>query len=172
MTDTTDRRRAMLRRIRWVLGGFVVGLVLSGLTAIPLEREVDLLAAGMGIPVGASPGELAGLRQWIAAVREGIHQVSFRYPFMAYGTDWLAFAHVVIAVAFLGPLRDPVRNVWVITFGMVACAMVIPMALVFGYVRDIPLGWRIIDCCFGVVGFLPLWAARRWTMDLARVVGW
>ena len=25
--------------------------------------------------------------------------------------DWLAFAHVVIAVAFWGPLRDPVKNI-------------------------------------------------------------
>ena len=29
---------------------------------------------------------------------------------IAYGTDWLAFAHITIAVAFLGPLKDPVRN--------------------------------------------------------------
>ncbi|SCF41963.1 hypothetical protein [Micromonospora mirobrigensis] len=33
---------------------------------------------------------------------------------MLYGTDWLAFAHLVLAVAFWGPLRDPVRNVWVV----------------------------------------------------------
>jgi len=36
------------------------------------------------------------------------------YPFIAYGTDWLAFAHFVIAIAFIGPWRDPVRNVWVV----------------------------------------------------------
>lgn len=171
MNDTAKRRGILLRRIRWVLGAFVVGLVLSGLTAIPLELEVDLLAAGMGIPPGASPGDLAGLRHWIAMVREGIHQMYFRYPFIAYGTDWLAFAHLMIAVAFLGPLRDPVRNVWVITFGMIACAMVIPMALIFGGVREIPLGWRMIDCCFGVAGIVPLYLTRRWTMELARVAG-
>jgi hypothetical protein len=29
------------------------------------------------------------------------------YPFLAYGTDWLAFAHIVIAVFFIGPLVKP-----------------------------------------------------------------
>jgi hypothetical protein len=80
---------------------------------------------------------------------------------MAYGTDWLAFAHIVIAVAFIGPLRDPVRNIWVIEFGMIACALVIPLALIFGPLRGIPFFWRLIDCSFGIIGFVPLWLVRR-----------
>jgi hypothetical protein len=32
------------------------------------------------------------------------------YPFLAYGTDWLAFVHLVIAVAFVGPFFDPVPD--------------------------------------------------------------
>jgi hypothetical protein len=58
-----------------------------------------------------------------------------------YGTDWLAFAHLVIAVAFWGPLRDPVRNIWVIEWGMIACVGIVPLALFAGPVRDIPLWW-------------------------------
>lgn len=38
------------------------------------------------------------------------------YPYLGYGTDWLAFGHLSIAVAFWGPYREPVRNVWVLKF--------------------------------------------------------
>ena len=86
------------------------------------------------------------------------------YPFLAYGTDWLAFAHLVIAVAFWGPLRDPVRNVWVVKFGMIACAGVVPLALIAGAARGIPWWWQAIDISFGLVGIVPLlfaWAGIR-----------
>lgn len=61
----------------------------------------------------------------------------------------------------MGPLRDSVRNVWVVTFGMIACVLVVPYALVFGAVRGIPFWWRLIDCSFGVVGILPWWVFCR-----------
>jgi hypothetical protein len=84
------------------------------------------------------------------------------YPFVGYGTDWLAFAHVVIAIFFIGPWRDPVRNAWVVEAGMLACVLVVPLALICGAVRGIPMYWRLIDCSFGVFGFLPLWLVWRW----------
>jgi hypothetical protein len=79
---------------------------------------------------------------------------------MFYGTDWLAFAHIVIAIAFIGPLRDPVKNVWVVQFGMIACVLVIPTALICGQIRGVPFYWRLIDCSFGVIGIIPLWLSR------------
>jgi hydrogenase/urease accessory protein HupE len=85
---------------------------------------------------------------------------------MLYGTDWLAFAHIVIAIAFFGAIRDPVRNIWVVEFGMIACMLVVPLALIWGGVRSIPFFWRLIDCSFGVFGILPLWLARRNTRRL------
>jgi hypothetical protein len=85
---------------------------------------------------------------------------------MFYGTDWLAFAHIVLALAFLGPLRDPIKNVWVVEFGMIACVLVPPMALVFGPIRGIPWFWRLIDCSFGVVGIIPLWLSRHYIQQL------
>ena len=141
------------RRIRVWLWLFLVGLVLSGVTAIPLTAELDLLAHLVG------HGDSLAL--WIVRVQTGLRETDARYPFLAYGTDWLAFGHLMIAVAFIGPLRDPVRNVWVLTFGMVACACVLPWALVFGAVRGIPFFWRLIDCSFGVFGIIPLWLCRR-----------
>ena len=44
---------------------------------------------------------------------------------------------------------------------MIACALVIPLALIAGLIRGIPFFWRVIDCSFGVVGIIPLWLARR-----------
>jgi hypothetical protein len=111
------------------------------------------------------------LLAWVERVSEGVSATNAIYPFLAYGTDWLAFAHLVIAVAFVGPYIDPVRNKWVITFGLIACAGVIPLALIAGQVREIPVGWRLIDCSFGVVGCVPLLICRRAILRLERGVG-
>ena len=164
-----NRQQVLLRRIRWLLGLFMAALVVAGLTAVPLEWELDQAARVLGIPDDASPDDYTGLRYWIATVRSGVHDTFARYPFMAYGTDWLAFAHVIIAVAFIGPWRDPVRNRWVVTFGLIACAAVIPTALVFGPLRGIPVYWGLIDCSFGVIGFVPLWLVRSYTDELASL---
>src|SRR5262245_28656351 len=157
----SDPKAVIARRVRWLLVVFVIGLVLSGVTAFPLQIEIRLLSSFLGIDPAASPEIYLGLRQWIARVALALREVNAKYPFLAYGTDWLAFAHLVIAVAFIGPLRDPVRNLWVVTFGLIACVGVIPLALVAGAARDIPVYWRLIDCSFGVLGAIPLWLARR-----------
>ena len=152
-------RAALLKGIRAWLVFFVVCLVLSGATAFPLVHELrwteDLLHA---LSVG---DYLPGLTDWIERVRAGLDEADAEYPFLLYGTDWLAFAHLMIAVAFYGPYRDPVRNIWVIEFGMIACAMILPLAFICGPVRGIPFYWQLIDCSFGIIGVIPLWLARR-----------
>ncbi|GAA0655243.1 hypothetical protein GCM10009535_37630 [Streptomyces thermocarboxydovorans] len=152
-------RVALLKGIRAWLVVFVVGLVLSGVTAFPLVHELRWaeevlrsLAAGEYLP---------GLMEWVERVRTGLDTADAGYPFLLYGTDWLAFAHLVIAVAFYGPYRDPVRNIWVVEFGMIACAGIVPLALVCGPIRGIPLWWSVIDMAFGVFGVIPLWIVRR-----------
>ncbi len=154
--------KALVRRIRIWLGLFIVGLVLSGLTAFPLERELTLLRSVLE----SSRLTPAGLLTWVQRVHEALAATNRQYPFLAYGTDWLAFAHLVIAVAFIGPFRDPVRNKWIITFGLIACAGVIPLALIAGEVRGIPLYWRLIDCSFGVFGAIPLLLCRSYIRKL------
>lgn len=156
---------ALQRRIRVLLWIFIFGLVISGATAIPLESEVNLLARITGATDGS---EQPALLRWLAHVRGGIVATNAKYPFIGYGTDWLAFGHFVIAIAFIGPLRDAVKNIWVVEFGMIACALVIPFALVMGSVREIPLGWRLIDCSFGIFGIIPLWFCRRLIKQLAQ----
>jgi len=161
-----NRAQILRRRIKTLLIVFVIGLVLSGLTAFPLQAELNLLANLLGATPGALPENYVGLTHWIVKVRNALIDTNSKYPFLAYGTDWLAFAHIVIAIAFIGPLRDPVRNIWILTFAMIACVLIIPLALICGPLRGIPFYWQLIDCSFGIVGIVPLWLCRRYIQEL------
>lgn len=168
MNDEAGERlhgRSELRRIRFWLAVFIIGLILSGVTAFPLETEARLLVrtlAGLGV------SEQEALMLWLTRVRDALIDVNQRYPFLPYGVDWLAFAHLAIAAAFIGPWRDPVRNKWVVDFGLIACAGVIPLALIAGHIRGIPLWWRAIDCSFGIFGAIPLLIVRGMVGRLER----
>ena len=129
---------------------FIVALVLSGLTAFALETELDWLLNNWPLDRTSS------LYSWVRLVYEALQDSNVRYPFLAYGYDWLAFGHLIIALFFTGVYRDPVRNRWVLGIGMIACVAIIPLALIGGAVRGIPIGWRLIDCSFGVFGIVPL----------------
>ena len=149
-------RRKLERRFRIVLAGFMLALVLSGITAFPLLGEVRLLAETLGVPDDVELQQAEGLQGWIAYVRQGLEESYEKYPFLAYGTDWLAFAHIAIAVFFIGPLIRPTGYDWTLASGMIACVGVVLLALICGPIRGIPIYWRLLDCSFGVVGFLPL----------------
>lgn len=160
-------REQILRcRIKWLTWFFIVGLVLSGATAIPLNWELDLLVKGLGLTGQTSATATSELGRWLLTAREALEDISAKHPLLFYGTDWLAFGHFVIALAFVGALRDPVRNRWLFDFGLIACVAVIPFALVFGAMRGIPFWWRLIDCSFGVFGSVPLWFCRKWARQL------
>jgi hypothetical protein len=156
--NTDETQIKAKKRIRLLLIIFIVGLAFSGATAIPLKSEIKFLTQIQN-QIGIS--EKSGVCVWLAKIQNALVETNTKFPFMAYGTDWLAFAHFVIAIAFLGPLRDPVKNIWVIEFGMIACALVVPFALCMGAVRGIPIGWRLIDCSFGILGIIPLWLCHR-----------
>jgi hypothetical protein len=146
---------------RWI-AFFIIALVLSGLTAFALETELSWL-------LGVWPAFIkGGTYNWVQKVYGALRDINSRYPFLVYGYDWLAFAHLVIAVAFIGPLLNPVRNKWIIEFGIIACVMVFPLALIAGAVRGIPVWWRLIDCSFGIVGLVPLGICYRKIRVLKR----
>ena len=151
---------------RTSLGLFVAGLVVSGLTAFPLLAELSLLCRWLGIDDPSAYETLSGLRRWIAFVFVGLQRTYATFPFIGYGTDWLAFGHLVIAMFFVGPFRDPVRNAWVLRVGLVACAGIIPLALICGAIRGIPLAWRFLDCSFGLLGAVPLLYCLRLTKKI------
>ena len=137
-----------IQKIKAWIVFFMITLALSGITAIPAETELEFLCTYF-----FRDGNLGA---WFYKVYQGVMETNSKYPFLAYGYDWLAFAHIVIAILFIGPLRDPVKNKWVIEFGMIACVLIIPFAMIAGHFRGIPVGWRLIDCSFGIIGIIPL----------------
>jgi hypothetical protein len=163
----------LLRRIRaWTLA-FIFGLLLSGATAIPLQAELDWLvrATGAGhIAGGHNSVQEPAWSIWLGRVHSALSETSNQSPFLYYGTDWLAFGHFVIAIAFIGALIDPVRNKWLFRFGIISCVLVIPYALMFGAIRGIPLWWRLVDCSFGLFGLIPLWFCCRWVRKLEELL--
>lgn len=53
--------RTLRQRIRFLLVLFIIGLVMSGLTAFPLEWEVRALARLMGATDAMTPSDATGL---------------------------------------------------------------------------------------------------------------
>jgi hypothetical protein len=132
------------RRIKLYIWIVIVGLFLSGVTAFPIETELALF-------INHSSIQNAIITAWLNKVFQAISATNTEYPFLSYGTDWLAFAHIMLAVLFVGPLRDPVKNIWVIEFGLIASIAIFPLAFIAGHIRGIPFFWTMIDCSFGIV---------------------
>jgi hypothetical protein len=143
------KKNSSLQTIKRLLLLFMVALFISGLTAIPVDAQLTFLLKQL--PQGSA------FYSWIEKVLLAYREVNQQHPFLLYGYDWLAFAHFVLAILFVGPYKDPIKNIWVIQFGMIACMLVIPYAFIAGHFRSIPLGWRLIDCSFGVFGLVLLW---------------
>ena len=150
-----------ISQIRGYLTFFMIALFLSGATAMPVARELNFL-----IPIFPANSRIA---YFLFSVNEGITKTQAEFPFLFYGYDWLAFAHFILAILFIGPWRDPVRNKWVIEFGMIACLLIIPFAIIAGYIRDIPFWWRVIDCSFGIIGILPLYICYKKIINIEFV---
>jgi hypothetical protein len=107
----------LLRRIRCVLAVFIIGLAVSGLTAIPIASEFKLMRSWLGDDFRAGGRLPEAVSAWLATADRGINATEAQAPFVYYGTDWLAFGHVVIALAFVGAWQDPVRNQWLFPLG-------------------------------------------------------
>lgn len=151
-----------LFRIRLAIGVFMLGLAVSGLSAFPLLGELEIL-----VNLTSQNTRWAPLAAWIVQVRDALQVTYHAYPFIAYGTDWLAFGRLVIALFFLGPMVDPARNIFILHAGVWACGLVIPLALICGVVREVPFYWRLVDCALGAAGAVLLLYAIRWTKQLS-----
>jgi hypothetical protein len=156
--------RKLIFRYRLSLGSFIFGLIVSGLTAFPLELETALLNRLFGIHQGINPTSIFfKVRLFIIVVHYAIHDTYTRFPFFGYGTDWLGFGHFVIAAFFILPFADSVRYRAILHVGLIACGGVIAVALISGAIRGIPFFWTLIDCSFGIVGAIPLLYCLRLT---------
>jgi hypothetical protein len=149
-----------IKRVKGLLLFFIISLFLSGATALPVDRELSFLLDFV------PPHSVAGV--WGAKALHAYQLVQQQYPFLLYGYDWLAFAHFVLAILFIGPYNDPVKNKWVIQFGLIACLLILPFAMFAGHLRGIPFWWRLIDCSFGVFGFAVLWPCYRYVIAAAQ----
>ncbi len=159
MDDLTSPQQ--LRRLRFFLWIFIAGLFVSGVTAFPLETELRGFVRLLHRPALETFATRTHLISWFTQVLNALSTTNAHYPFLSYGTDWLAFAHLVFALFYLGVLRDPVRNKWLLQAGLIACAGIFPLALLAGPVRGVPFGWRLIDCSFGFFGGICMWVALR-----------
>jgi hypothetical protein len=152
--------KKLLQKIRYMLIFFIVALLLSGITAFPVYSELKW-ATDQGIFNGTN-----SISVWLQRVWQGVNEANEKHPFLFYGFDWLAFAHVMIAVAFIGPYKDPIKNKWIIDWALLCCAAIIPLALICGPIRCIPWFHIVIDCSFGILGCIPLFIVKNWIKKL------
>lgn len=136
-----------MKTIRLHLSVFILLLIISGITAFPITTEINyLFAIRDSFPLFFT--------QWIEQLYASIHQTP---DVMLYGTDWLAFAHIVISLFFIPVYSNPIQHKVNIYIGMIACVLVFPLAFICGPIRGIPFFHQIIDCLFGLLGVLYLY---------------
>lgn len=135
-----------MKRIRTLLLAFIVLLALSGISAFPLKSETRFLIHHLHwFP--------PFMKSWILQVHDAVWATP---DVVLYGTDWLAFGHLVIAMFFIPVYAKPIQYQLNLKIGMLACLAVFPLAFACGPVRGIPFFHQLIDCAFGVVGFALL----------------
>ena len=151
--------------LRWIRGWLLVlmtACVLRGLAALPLVFELSVAYRGVRY-LGITQGPFHdSLREVYASL---LHTQA-QYPLLFYGSDMLAFGHWAIALALIGPFRDPQKNLGVIQAGILIAVLAIPGVLLAGALRGIPWWWRLLDVSFASGGLLALMMALRLTRRL------
>lgn len=136
-----------MKTIRIHLTLFMLILMLSGITAFPVQTEIGFMYAHLNdFPVE--------FHDWINRLYHNIHSTP---DVMFYGTDWLAFAHIIIALFFVPVLLDPKKYKANLYVGMAACLLIFPLAFICGPIRQIPFFHQLIDCSFGAIGITYLY---------------
>ncbi len=145
MNKSTNRAKLML-------GIVAGGLFISGITVWP---AVPGLQFGQQI-LGRFGFEDSQLYSFSAQILASLQAVASDHPQILYGYDWLAFAHIVLAILFAGAIRDPVRNKWIIECGLIMCLLVPVLAATCIPLRQIPWFWFWIDFAFAPAAAVPL----------------
>jgi hypothetical protein len=151
----------LITKIRIMIIFFMIALIISGATAMPAET-------GLGWLMQYKNMMPQFMGDWLQTCYNALKDTNSKYPFLAYGYDWLAFAHFVIALSFIGPLKDPVKNSWIIDWQIICCIAVFPLAIIAGPIRHIPVFHILIDCSFGLLGIIPLLICRNWIKKLEK----
>lgn len=150
-----------LKKIKILTALFIIGLFLSGVTCFPILAEVQA-GERYFFALGTNPPE------FVQTVITGVTGTSAKHPFLFYGTDWLGFAHILFALLFYGVYKDPVKNIWVTEFGLIACVAIFPLAFIMGPIRGIPFWWQLVDSSFGIIGLMCMLPVYRLTKKLIK----
>jgi hypothetical protein len=154
---------SLLKQIHVCVILFMLALIVSGVTAFPVYSELKFIISSdmfSNHPL---------LFAWLNKVWIGVKTTQEKFPFLFYGYDWLAFAHLVIALLFIGVYKNPVRNKWIIYWAMITCVGIFALAFIAGSVRGIPLFHILIDCSFGAIGLIPLFIVKRKVLLLENI---
>lgn len=152
----------LFTQIRICIVIFIVALILSGITAIPLYTELKWILDANFFEDGST------IQLWLLKAFNGVKETQRKYPFIFYGFDWLAFAHFIIAILFIGVYQHPVRNRWIIQWAIFCCVALLPSAFIAGSIRGIPFFHILIDCSFGLFGLIPLFIIQSKTKQLKK----
>ena len=136
----------LIKNIRLLLGIFIALLLLSGITAFPVRTEIKFLIEHINLFPEF-------IQIWLMKLSTTF---SLTPEIILYGTDWLAFAHIIISLFFIPVYINPVKHKANIIIGIISCFAVFPLAFICGPIRGIPFFHQLIDCCFGVGGMLLL----------------
>ena len=139
-------------RAKWMLGIVAFGLFVSGVTVWPAISELNFALSIL---------PESGLKSFVLQVKEGLQSVNETHPYLMYGYDWLAFAHICLSILFLGAIKDPVRNKWIVQCGLIMCALIPVLSLICIPLRGIPFYWFIFDFLFAPGAAIPLVIALR-----------
>jgi hypothetical protein len=138
----------------WIVA---IGLFISGVTIWPAVSQLEFIVRTIWGDAPAT-GEI---HAFTLKVIDGLKHLEDDYAFLLYGYDWLAFAHIALAILFAGAARDPVRNKWVIQCGLIMCCLIPILAGICIPLRGIPFWWFFIDFAFAPAAALPLTIALR-----------
>ena len=153
----TPLAQHQLRKVRLLILLFIIGLVLSGITAMPVQTQLDIAAKCFGVENLTPPAtDHSAFIQWLVKVRAEVTRLNVQAPYIFYGFDWLAFGHISVAIAFIWAYRDPIQHRFLFNYGLVLCALIPPWAILTGTIRGIPGWWMLIDCSFAILGSIPL----------------
>lgn len=141
-----------LTRAKLMLAIVAFGLFMSGVTiwpAIPELKTAVWIVWGNTPPTGT-------LHAFVLKAIEGLEYMNANYRFMLYGYDWLAFAHIGLAILFAGAIRDPVKNIWVVQCGLILCILIPILAGICIPIRGLPSIWFLFDFIFAPGAGIPL----------------
>ena len=144
-----------LKRPRILLAIVAFGLFVSGVTIWPWEVELELV---LSILVAIDGPQI--LVETLQSILADMRQLRDAGSFVLYVADWLAFAHLVLAALFLMAMKDPVRNILVVRFGILCCLSVPILAISCVPLRGLPLFWILVDSSFALAA-IPLWIALK-----------